>query len=231
MIHPIFCGEVLVPWALSPTDLTFLWDDCPRCFYNKIVLKQPRPRGPFPVVFNQIDRAMKDCYLGERADALVPGMPPGVFVGRDQWVRSAAIVPMGANSACLIRGRVDVLVDCDDGTTAVIDMKTAEPGAANVEKYSRQLHAYALALENPASGPATTVSELGLLSFVPASFVGTDEKAALCGDLRWLEVERDDEAFLCFLTEVVSVLEQPEPPPASPECCWCAWHGDIRVLA
>src|SRR5580704_7647297 len=74
-------------WAFSPTDLTFLWDECPCCFYNKVVLKQSRPKAPFPKVFGLIDRAMKDCYLGQRAEELVPGMGPGVIMGGDRWVK------------------------------------------------------------------------------------------------------------------------------------------------
>jgi hypothetical protein len=54
------------PWILSPSDFAFLWDDCPRCFYRKIVEKERRPRSPFPSVFGKIDRAMKQHYLGER---------------------------------------------------------------------------------------------------------------------------------------------------------------------
>jgi len=85
-------GRAGVPtWSLSPTDLTFLWDECRRCFYNKVVLRQARPRGPFPKVFGAIDRAMKDFCLGEQAEALVPGMP-GVIGHGDRWVKS---VPIG----------------------------------------------------------------------------------------------------------------------------------------
>ena len=120
------------PWTLSPTDLTFLWDECPRCFYNKVALGRPRPRAPFPRVFGLIDRAMKDFYLGARAETLVPGMAPGVIVDGDRWVKTAPIVPPGASSSLVIRGRVDVLVACDDGTTAVVEFKTAAPGTAAV---------------------------------------------------------------------------------------------------
>ena len=35
-------------WGLSPSDYAFLWDECPRCFYLKVALKQPRLRTPFP---------------------------------------------------------------------------------------------------------------------------------------------------------------------------------------
>jgi len=226
-------GAGAATWALSPTDLTFLGDECPRCFYNKVVLKQPRPRAPFPRVFGLIDRAMKDFFLGQRTEGLVPGMAPGVIGGGDRWVKSAPIVPPGCTSGCCIRGRVDVLVDYDDGTTGVVDFKTSELGPAAIEKYMRQLHAYAIALEHPASGPARAVSALGLLCFEPDAFEAGGVRAALHGGLEWIEVDRDDKAFLGFLSQVVSVrdaVEAPAPAPApAPNCPWCAWRDRVAV--
>ena len=181
-------------------------------------------------MFGLIDRAMKDYYLGQRAETLVPGMPPGVIGGANRWVKSAPIVPPGCASACRIRGRVDVLVDCDDGMTAVVDFKTGEPGLAAMEKYSRQLHAYALALEHSAKGPATAVSALGLMCFSPDGFETHGHEAALTGGLTWTEVPLERPGFIEFLSQVLSVLGQPEAPPLSSSCPWCkAAAGSIAA--
>jgi hypothetical protein len=112
----------------------------------------------------------------------------------------------------------------------VVDFKTAEPNADHVATYSRQLHAYALALEQPWSGPAARVSALGLLCFLPNSFTSADT-AALSGEVKWFEVERDDPTFLRFLIEVASVVDEPEPPPASPACIWCRWRAEDRAAS
>ena len=215
-------------WFLSPTDLTFLWDECRRCFYRKVVLREPRPRAPFPGVFGRIDGAMKAFYVGQRTESLVPGMAPGLIGAGDRWVKAAPIVPPGCASACVIRGRVDVLVACDDGTTAVVDFKTAEPGPAAVAKYCRQLHAYATALEHPATGPATAVSQLGLVCFCPRTYEAEEARAKLHGDLAWVEVARDDDVFLGFLTDVVTLLECDQLPPPAAECPWCSWRSRPR---
>jgi hypothetical protein len=214
-------GTLPTTWALSPTDLTFLWDECPRCFYNKVVLKQPRPRSPFPSVFGLIDRAMKDCYLGQRTEDLVLGAPPGVIEGGDRWVKSLPLFVPGSESSCLIRGRLDALVRCDDDTAAIIDFKTAPPNDDHLEKYRRQLHAYALALEQPSVGPTTPVSGLGLLSFSPERFETTGEEGALWGGLTWTALPLDRTGFLVFLGQVLALLDQPGPPPANLGCPWC----------
>ena len=215
---------------LAPSDFAFLWDECPRCFYLKVVRNEARPRTPFPKVFGTIDRAMKAFYMGQRAEALAADMPAGVIGHADRWVRSAGLIIPGSPVVSEIRGSLDALIDCDDGSVGVVDFKTAEPNADHVATYSRQLHAYALALEQPSSGPATPVSALGLLCFLPNSFTVTDS-AALWGEVKWFEIERDDPTFLKFLIEVASVVDEPEPPPASPTCVWCRWRAENRVTS
>ena len=218
-------------WALSPTDLTFLWHECRRCFYKKVALNQPRPRAPFPQVFGLIDSAMKDYYLGRRTERVVPGMPPGVIGAPNLWVKSAAIVPSGAASAAVIRGRIDALVYRDDGTTAVVDFKTARANDDLLGKYARQLHAYAFALEHPSVGPPNVVSALGLLSFTPEAFEGKAHSGALTGGLTWTEVPFDRQLFIASLKQVLDVLSQPEAPPTSLGCPWCPHADDADAAA
>ena len=219
------------PWGLSPSDFAFLWDDCPRCFYLKVARKQPRPRSPFPSVFGRIDRAMKDFYLGERAETVAPGMPRGVIGGGDRWVKSAPLLVPGSSRTFFIRGRVDVLVDRDDGTKGVLDFKTTVPKPDHIATYGRQLHAYAMALEHPSSGKPEGVSSLGLLCFSPDTYEFVEGRAGLYGDLRWIEVPRDDLGFAQFLGTVVSVLEHDDPPRPAPSCSWCAMSDRICAAA
>ena len=216
--------------SLAPSDFAFLWDECPRCFYLKVVRKERRPRMAFPKVFGTIDRAMKSCYVGQRSEALAAGLPSGVIGQADRWVKSAGLTVPRSSVVSEIRGSVDALIECDDGTVAVVDFKTAVPNADHVTIYSRQLHAYALAVEQPSSSPSIEVSALGLLCFLPDSFTSTST-AALTGEIKWCEIERDDPAFYRFLIEVTSMIDQPEPPPPSPTCDWCRWRAESRVAS
>jgi len=214
--------EGVKPWTLSPSDFAFLWDDCKRCFYRKVVCRQPRPRSPFPSVFGKIDRAMKEHYLGERAETAAKGMPAGVIGGGDRWVKSAPVALPGCSRPVVIRGQVDVLVDCDDGSLGVVDFKTTVPRADHLATYSRQLHAYAWALEHPAGGLPAPVSSLGLLCFLPETFDARGRRAGLFGALEWIEIPRNEEGFRRFLHDVLDVLEGPTPPPPTKDCSWCA---------
>jgi len=182
-------------------------------------------------VFGKIDRAMKDCYLGDRSETVAEGMPPGFIGGGDRWVKSAPLLPPGSTGTCMIRGRVDVLIDCDDGTKGVVDFKCTVPKADHLATYGRQLHAYAMALEHPSSGRPETVSSLGLLCFLPETYEAEGGRAALYGDVRWIEIPRDDAGFAEFLAEVVDVLVDPEPPPPVPGCGWCALQEPFHAAA
>jgi len=57
---------------LSPSDLTFLWDECPRCFYLKVVLGINRPPTAFPKIFGRIDLLMKRLFSGADTADLTP---------------------------------------------------------------------------------------------------------------------------------------------------------------
>jgi hypothetical protein len=98
----------------------------------------------------------------------------------------------------------------------------------NLVKYGRQLHSYAYALEHarPGSPSLNTVERLGLIVFEPDSFNNPQPgTGSLTGAVNWVEIPRDDAAYLKFLSELVSMLEEPCPPEASPNCNWCMYRG------
>ena len=160
-------------WKLSPSDLTFLWEECPRCFYQKVALGQPRPRSPMPSIFNKIDSLEKAYFAGLRTETITPALPPGVIELGDKWVESRPIIVPGHNDTCFIRGRFDVVARFEDGSYGIIDFKTSTARDTNVPFYSRQLHAYAFALEQAAPGKLklAPVSTMGLLCIDPVEML------------------------------------------------------------
>src|SRR5262249_51191847 len=148
---------------------------------------------------------------------------------------SAPIALPGCAAACILRGRLDNLIAFDDETYGVVDRKTCSTKDEHVALYARQLHAYAHCLEHPSPGKPVLgpVSRLGLLVFEPDGFAypgngSAAATAALTGPVSWIDVPRDDDAFRAFLTEVVTVLEEPQPPPGSPACEWCQYRDTSR---
>lgn len=219
------------PWKLSPSDFAFLWEECPRCFWLKVREGFRRPWTPFPKIFNVIDEAMKAGCAGRRLDELAPGAPEATVVYGERWVESAPVAPPGSSSRCFVRGKFDTLARFEDGSYALVDFKTSERRSEHIPLYSRQLHAYAHALEHPAPGEFSVpeVPRLGLLVYEPELFTSSDPGfAALDGRLAWIEVERDDDAFREFLVDVTRLLDREAPPAPGEDCGFCSYREETR---
>jgi hypothetical protein len=53
--------------------------------------------------------------------------------------------------------------------------------------------------------------------------IGVGDAVAYRGDTHFLEIERDDDAFRAFLSQVLFVLERPDPPDPAPKCSYCTY--------
>ncbi len=212
--------------SLSPSALTFDWAECKACWWHLYVARDEKKAfRPLPKIFNNIDSAMKGCFDGQPASAMIPGASGTIGAGRS--LRSAYFVPDGCTTPIRFNGRTDFVVELADGTLCVPDAKTAEVKDEHVAFYSVQLHAYAHCLAHPDPdrkvGPAK-VSRLGLYVFEPGGFMvdPTSGQAALTGKSQWLEVPIDMGAFMSFVAEVGHVVDSPSEPPSTPGCKTCA---------
>jgi len=223
----------MTSWKLSPSDLTFLWDECPRCFYLKVVRSFNRPASAFPSIFGRIDRAMKTYYADKTATDISASLPAGKFYFAEQFIVSTPLARPGFNDTVYFSGKFDAILEFDNGSYGLIDFKTSEPKAEQIAFYARQLQAYVYALENPAPGKLrkSPVTRLGLLYFSPHTLKFADEEnLALHGTIAWQPIIRDDAAFMSFIDQVLTVLTLPEPPEASLNCTFCQYRRKAREL-
>jgi hypothetical protein len=220
----------MIIYKLSPSDLTFTWDECKYCFYMK-VKHNVVLRGPFPGIFGKMADLTSNFYLGGPANAIHKDLPAGVVKYREQFVRSAPISVPGMEAQCYLIGRFDAVIAFDDGTYGIVDFKTSDPREEHVAFYSRQLTAYAMALENPAPGALhlSPVTRLGLFIITPHRFERTpDDEMIYANRTTWMDVPRDDQAFLGFLGEVLTVLDAPTPPAPSEGCGLCNYRKSMK---
>ena len=221
----------MATYKLTPSDLTFLWDECPRCFYLKVVHGFKRPGAPFPSIFGRIDRLMKTHFQGQPSDSLDPSLPPGRVQFSDRWVRSQPIRIPDRGCGCYLVGRFDAALAFEDGSYGVIDFKTSRPRSHFLEFYGRQLHAYAYTLEHPEEGQfgLAPVTRLGLFVVEPnAMQAAGDGRLAYLGAVTWIEVPRNEAGFLEFLGGVMDLLDAPEPPPPGEACTYCQYRQEAR---
>ena len=214
-------------YQLSPSDLTFLYDGCKHCFVLRVKHGISQPSIPLPGVFSIIASLQKNHYSGRRTEEFCPQLPPGVVTLGEKRVLSMPLKFEDTESSCHIAGRFDIVAELDDRSYAVMDFKTGNTNDEKAGMYGRQLHSYALALENPADGALrlSPVSRLGLFYFTPdtCEYVGSDRQV-LGGRMTWIEIKRDDETFRRFLRGVVALLDGPMPP-ADSSCDWCRYRS------
>jgi hypothetical protein len=222
-------------WRLNPSDFAFPYEECRRCFWMKVAGGVPRPRTPFPKVFTLLDAQTKRFFAGKRTTEIAAALPPGRVIYGERAVRSGRLFVPGHERPVLIAGRFDAAFRFDDGTFGLVDFKTTVPRDENVGLYSRQLHAYALAAENPAPGGLLLrpVTQLGLLCVEPTAMVRHRGGVAYGGQPHWVEIPRADDVFLGFLGEVLSVLERKSPPLPAPACQFCDYltTGALTLIA
>jgi hypothetical protein len=215
-----------VTYNLSPSSFGFLWQECRRCYWEQVVAETRRPSSPFPSIFSKIDSSMKRCFKASEWHSFGPEQPRFKIEHDERMVRSVPIYLPGRSVGIVLKGKYDSVVLFENGERAVCDFKTAPVKPEYIDKYSAQLHAYVYALEHAAPNSLNPgkVHRLGLAVFEPQSFAYNGHDAAqLIGDMRWLEMQRDDDRFMAFLDEIIGVLENPMPEP-SPSCSYCRYR-------
>jgi len=146
-------------------------------------------------------------------------------------------------------GDTDTIFKFSRAGYGVCDFKTSAPSDDAAALYGRQLHAYAIALERPAGDamPLAPVSRMGLVCFPPDDMIelpvvkspraskeasrtkeatrtkATTKQFAYRTSAVWVEVERDDEAFLHFVADAVKLITRRTMPRSAPNCGWCRW--------
>jgi hypothetical protein len=175
-----------VKYKLSPSDLTFSYEGCKRCFYQKVVSGIAQPSIPLPSIFSKIAGLLKDHYDGKHTSELHVALPSGIVSLGEKYVRSEAIQLPNHKASCYINGRFDIVLSFNDGSYGVIDFKTSNPSKESANMYGRQLHAYAYALEHPAVNALalSPVTKLGLLYFYPDKILANRASNGLIMELK-----------------------------------------------
>ncbi|MFM7525828.1 MAG: PD-(D/E)XK nuclease family protein [Actinomycetota bacterium] len=228
---------------LSPSSLTFLHDECPACFWHHYN-GRPRPATAFPKVFGALDNAQKEFFVGRSVKEVKKSLPAGV-IQRGKRVKSEAIALPGTSYRVQFGGDTDTILRFSRAGYGVCDFKTSSPSDEAAALYGRQLHAYAIALERPAGDalPLAPVSKMGLICFPPEGMIDLPAeqpprgRAKVAGRAKaaeqrryayrtsavWVEVERNDEAFLHFVADAVKLITRRSMPRSAPNCGWCRW--------
>ena len=221
-------------FKLSPSDFGFLYDECKKCFYLKVKHNFDRPRTPMPSIFTKIDSIMKNYFEGKSPKDITDSLPDGKVEFGDKWIQSKPFSDKKTGNKCFIKGKTDTVLGFNDKTYGVVDFKTTSVKESNIAKYSRQLHAYALALENAAEGKPSLspVTKIGLFVVEPEKLMKNEKGEYLFKNaVSWQEIERSDEIFLEFLREVMTLLSENNLPSSGRYCTYCKYTKNFNNLA
>jgi hypothetical protein len=152
----------------------------------------------------------------------------------DRWIQSQVFDHQETGNKFFIKGKTDTVVKFENGSYGIIDFKTSKIKPENVEKYSRQLHAYSLALEKPEVGKPflKPVRTLGLLVVEPNSMGDDKEGCIFKNSMSWQPITKDYLKFKNFINDMMKILSLSEAPEADSKCQWCKFskHGEKENL-
>ena len=178
-------------------------------------------------MFGKMGDLTSNYYLNKPSSELSLDLPAGIVKYREKWVKSIPISFPNTSTQCVIKGRFDAIMAFEDGTYGIIDYKTSDASEEKAAFYSRQLSAYAYALENPAPGALSIspITRLGLFIITPHRFERLPNgEIAFVTKTTWMDVLRDDVTFLAFLREVVTLLDEPALPAPAEDCGLCNYR-------
>ena len=215
-------------YTLAPSDLSYLYDRCPRCYW----LKLHGVRGDhevLPGAFREIDKGMKTGITLAHIQAL--GIPAVEIIQREKVVSQ----PAEYGGALLqISGYTDKRVRLDDGSIAVLDYKTSAPRLENVSRFWRAMSSYQYAIEHATDNPEQVLM-LALIVFSPSDFWVAKQdvtQVAFRGRLTRMDIDIDRPKFDNFLEGVGKMLATPTmPAPGACETCRHAQAVADKIMA
>jgi hypothetical protein len=182
-------------------------------------------------MFGRMGDLTSNYYLDKPSSEISPELPAGIVKFREKWVKSVPISFPDTSTQCIIKGRFDAIMAFEDGSYGIIDYKTSDASEEKAAFYSRQLSAYAYALENPAPGALSIspITHLGLFIITPNRFERMPNgEIAFVTRTTWMDVPRDDETFLALLREIVTLLDKTTPPDPAEDCGLCNYRKNFN---
>ena len=206
---------------ISPSDLTFGWSNCKRCFWMKHVYGVSH-QGPFPGIVMSLSSRQERWYKEKHSRDFSSSLPSGVVHSTGKMLESKPIIVDGRETPFTLGGKYDFLLSYDNGRFGVIDTKVVSQGG-KAEFYWPQLAAYDYILSNPKTGEPRACETLGLLVWEIADASQNSADSYNVGfNAEYEPVEVNPAKFQKFIDEVVSLLVG-EMPTADESCSNCSY--------
>jgi len=213
---------------ISPSDLTFGWSGCKRCFWIRYA-NGVSHQGPFPGIVTSLSAKQEGYYKDKHSHDFSPTLPSGTVHSTGKMLESTPIVVNGETTPFTLGGKYDFLLQYEKGTYGIIDTKVVSKGD-KADFYWPQLAAYDFILSNPKTGDSRACETLGLLVWeIRTVAPGEGEEYHVTFNSAYEPVEVNPPKFETFIGEVVSTLLGPLPDPLV-KCSNCSYFTQRTQL-
>ena len=203
--------------TLSPSNLTFLWHSCKRCFYNHYVYKNRRPMT-MPLV-GKMATLSEDWFIEKKTTEVEPSLSPGLIVSSQKSLKTVIETDEQLSRKYTISGKIDLLIEFDDGTFGIFDCKNTSGDSDKSWMYHTQLAAYKYCFERMGLGE---VSQIGLIYQIIDGFNKSDDGTSnFTTQQKFVNVTPKMDQFEKLLSSVIQCLESETTPNSSPNCSFC----------
>ena len=215
---------------ISPSDLTYLYASCKRCFYLKYKHNLSQPKIPVGIN-NTLDSLFKKRLIKKSINEFIKiPSPQGSIIETGKTIKSASISRSGKLD-CYLEGKYDALIQFDDGTYGIVDFKVSKYSPDKIETFKWQLQAYHYAFTHPYHGAVYPISKMGLLFIYPADFQPSDNgNYHLPVDMHWVDVQYNEQEFLKFIYKVQDLLSDDKVPARFEKCPYCKFVSETMNL-
>jgi hypothetical protein len=227
---------------LLASDFSYLWEQCPRCYWLKTKKNIKRPSLPLPYMFGTVVNQMREVFADTVLSDINPEWPNAKIVGKDHFVKSKFINFEEKNMALWISSKISAIIEYQEenqnGRYGIIDFKISEP-VNMLNLLVRQIHGVAYAFENPARIDQNyngLIRSLGLFIFDPNDGFNINnlDKTAFIGSLKYKNVIYTPNNFIKYMGKVADLLYKEDEPEytkdteTSKMCEWCERDMQIR---
>ena len=107
--------------TISPSNLTFLWHSCKKCFYNHHVYKNRRPMT-MPLV-GKMASLSEESFLEKNSNEIDESIPSGKIISTQKSLKAIVETDELLFRQYTVSGKTDLLVEFEDGSFGIFDCK------------------------------------------------------------------------------------------------------------
>jgi len=209
-------------YKLSPSTLNLL-EDCPRCFWLKMVKKIKRPMGPMSSIPIKMDSIIKHYFNKYRDIGKLPPIIDGKVTG---WlaVGMPKTLKHEMNNDITVWGRPDEYLKLEDGNIVAFDHKTKSKAPGGVHpSYQLQLDVYSFLLKK--MGYDTT-NKAYLAFYYPDE---CELHKGMPFNCTIIEMKTNFSRVNKLIDKAYTVLNR-KLPASDDKCDYCKWINEISQI-